>query len=149
MLILKMAPPRVVGTLLVLAGIAACGSDEPNVKLCADLRPSGCTPQYEPTFDNVFHRTLVPSCALGGRSCHSTEGAQGGIAFDDIDQSYALLVGENPSGAPRVNREDPACGELVRRIESTDASLRMPPGPGLSEEEKCAIELWIIQGANR
>jgi hypothetical protein len=133
----------------MLIWISACGSDDAQVEACASLQSPTCTPQYEPTFENVFHRTLSPSCALAGRSCHGAEGAQGGIVFDDIDKSYALLIEGAPGDTLRIDRDDPGCGELIQRIESADASLRMPPGPGLSKEEKCAIELWVTQGAKR
>jgi len=105
-----------------------------------------CAPLYEPTFDNIFERTLRDSCALDGTSCHSREGAKNGLVFVDADESYSMLLGDQ--GRERLIPGDPSCSLIVRRIESTGRS-QMPPDDPLSESARCAIELWIANGAQR
>jgi hypothetical protein len=110
---------------------------------CA-LVEATCTPAYEPTFANVFDRTLVTSCGVEGSSCHSIDGRKAGLVFDEIDEAYDLLLDG------RVEPGDAGCSEVVRRIESTSSGFKMPPGSRrLSEGEKCAIEQWIAAGAAR
>jgi len=117
---------------LVLVG---CGSD------CVEL-PDSCDPLYEPTFDNVFTNTLQPTCGFEGGACHSADGAQGGLVFEEIEESYDLVM-------ERVLEGDPACSLLIQRVDAEDAADGMPPGDPLSEEERCAIRTWIEDGAQR
>ncbi len=123
---------------------SACGSGEGDGgAACATYDPS-CAPLYEPTFDQIFQRTLKPSCALSGRSCHSSEGNQGGLVYEDPDRAHALLL---QTGA--VKPGDAACSELAIRITTAKASRRMPPGAPLSAAEQCTIQRWIADGAKR
>jgi hypothetical protein len=108
----------------------------------------GCAPLYEPTFTNVYNNTLVPTCAAEGGACHSPEGAKGGLSYMDEDSAYDLLLGVT-DGRARVVPFDVECSLLVKRIESTRASKVMPPGDPLSRAERCAIEQWIANGAER
>ncbi|APR87118.1 hypothetical protein A7982_12467 [Minicystis rosea] len=139
--------PRVAAAIgLAAIGLAmvtnGCGGSS-----CAPDQPADCAPLYEPTFDQVFARTLAPTCAAPGTGCHAAEGNQGGLAFTDADSAYALLLGEK-DGDARVTPGD-ACSELFRRIASTDAAEVMPPGARLPDAERCAIEQWIRGGAKR
>lgn len=122
----------------VLAAIACSSSPECDVAAVAET----CVPAYEPTFANVFAKTLAPTCAKSGVSCHA-EGAQGGLSFLAEDEAHeALLVrAVVPSGV--------ACSPLVTRLESTDGKTRMPPGRALPEGEICAVRRWIADGAKR
>jgi hypothetical protein len=130
-------------TAFILAGLGAgsCGTDPTCIVVSAD-----CAPLYEPSFDNVYSRTLSQGCAASGSSCHSSEGAKAGLNFSSADQSYALLLGED-DGIARVSAGDAGCSILVQRLESN--SDPMPPGQPLSEAERCAIIQWIDQGAKR
>lgn len=110
------------------------------------LDTATCQPLYDPTFDNVYEKTLAKTCALSGSSCHSAEGAQGGLSFESADAAYEHLTG---GGDPKVKSGDAACSLLVERIESTDDATLMPPGSPLSDAERCAIEQWIQNGAKR
>jgi hypothetical protein len=123
-----------------LATLTACPADD----ACIEVDVSACTPLYAPTFDNVFSRTLEPTCGVAGSSCHSAAGAKAGLVFEDADDAYdALLDG-------RVEPGDPGCSLIVRRLESSDRSFKMPPGSRvLDEGERCSIERWIATGAER
>lgn len=124
--------------LLVSAGLGGCGDAE----RCAPTAPQACTPRYTPVFEEVFAQTLQPSCGLAGSACHSTAGAQGGLILDDPDAAFAGLQS-------RLTAGDGQCGELLFRLYSDDAGQVMPPGRPLSEEERCAVRLWVEMGATR
>ena len=103
---------------------------------------SACDALYEPTYDNIFEQALKPTCGIDGKTCHSAEGAAGGLVFDDIDQTYTTL-----SDGGYLDGE---CAELVARIDALDdPALLMPPGAALSDAERCAIRKWIDDGAPR
>ncbi len=122
-------------------------SAEPDAGLpeCTTL-PETCSPLYPPTFDEVFTRTLVPTCGQADGVCHSVEHARGGLAFDatDPDAGYAALLEKD-----RVRPGDAACSEFIVRVHVTGRSGSMPPGTALSPEEACALRLWVEKGAER
>lgn len=131
----------VVAVVAVVAGVAGAGcSSTPE---CAESVPSQCAPLYEPTFDNVFSRTLVRSCAQTGGACHATDGAQGGLVFADADAVHAALL-----AGDYIRPGDAACGQLIVRIEDLMGEV-MPPGDPLTEAERCAIRTWAQRGALR
>ncbi len=122
-------------------GLGGCSDD------CVAV-PVDCAPLYAPSFDNVFTRTLVPTCASGGSSCHAPSGGRGGLVFEDQAAAYDALVGHAAgSGGTRVIAGDAGCSLLVQKLESTDEAFQMPPGSPLSAPERCAIEQWIADGA--
>ncbi|HLU68918.1 MAG TPA: c-type cytochrome domain-containing protein [Kofleriaceae bacterium] len=130
--------------LLVPVLLAGCPGEPP----CLDQVAVDCAPLYEPTYDEIFARTLLPTCGQEGTACHAPEGARAGLVFADPDQAYSLLLGEG--GAPaRVLPDQPECSPLLVRIESDDRSFQMPPGQMLSEAERCAIRKWVAAGAPR
>ncbi|MEZ5397985.1 MAG: c-type cytochrome domain-containing protein [Bryobacterales bacterium] len=103
--------------------------------------PDTCTPQYDPTFDNVWGNTLSTSCALGG--CHGAGAASGGLSMgSDADAAYEALAGGY------VEPGDPGCSLVVDHLEP-DGLGDMPPGRVLDEAERCAVRTWIAQGAAR
>jgi len=126
------------GLLLLLLG--AC-PDEPTGD-CSPLL-TDCQPLYEPNFEQVYANTIARSCGVGGGSCHSAEGAKGGLAFADIDSSHDQLLQET------VVPGDASCSPLMARLNTDDSLLLMPPGRALSLEERCAVAAWIDRGANR
>ncbi len=147
------APPRssTLKALLLAAGglfAAGCSGPAPTPAACVEGLDLGCSPLYSPSFDQVYARTLQPTCAQSGASCHSAEGKQGGLDFDDPDRAYAALLGEGSEEA-RVIAGDPACSLLVERLVSSDPKLQMPPGNPLSAAERCALVQWIEKGATR
>lgn len=134
-------------TALPLAVLAACltacnGGGQTCIEVNTD-----CDPLYEPTYENVFTRTLEPSCAVDG-PCHNAASAQGGLVYEDPDEAYDLLLGVD--GEARVVPGDPGCSLLVRRLESDNPGFRMPPGQTpLPAEERCSVIQWIADGAER
>lgn len=131
----------VIGPVVVIT-VAACGSDPPADE-CITVNRS-CTPAYEPSFDNVFQKTLKPSCALPGSSCHAAAGHQGGLVMEDIETAHNLLLEHK-----RAIAGNPECSLVVRKTQSTDRAFQMPPGLPLSAEEQCSILQWVAQGAKR
>lgn len=106
-----------------------------------------CAPLFKPTYDNLYTNTFVPKCGIGGKSCHASEGAMGGLIFDNADDSYHRLV--DPF-AGRILPGDPACSELIERVFSTDAHWHMPRGmDSLPAPERCALVQWVAAGAPR
>lgn len=137
--------PRFLATCAVALALmsAACSDDS----TCAEVTAE-CAPLYQPTFDNVYSTTLQQRCGVAGSACHAREGAQAGLVFADIEESYDMLVGSN--GHPRrVDAEALGCGELLSRLASSDPSRVMPPAAPLSEAELCSITQWVAMGANR
>lgn len=128
---------------LTTAALLACNGDADEAGACTTPPPASCAPLYEPTFDQLFARTLQPSCGVSGSSCHASEGRQGGLAFASADESYDLLVSRG-----RVKAGDPACSEVMVRVLSTGRD-RMPPGRALDPGAQCALSQWIANGAKR
>ncbi len=126
-------------SMLALA-LMGCDGAEPSEPVCIDDLPEACTPQYAPTFDEVWQNTLSPSCAVSG--CHGGGSASGGLSLEDIETAYdSLLDGlVEPSSA--------ACSQLVFRLEPV-AEGNMPPGNPLDEAERCSVRQWIDEGASR
>lgn len=124
--------------------MVGCAEDEPAGRTCgATDAGTDCTPSYEATFSEIHTRRLGPGCATGS-VCHDAEGAKGGLDLSTPEAAWEGLVGEE-----RVEPGNPACGVLIERLTTTDASERMPPGGTLPEGELCAIRRWIAAGAGR
>jgi hypothetical protein len=131
---------------MLLASIlcAACSADASKPRpACVDLAAT-CAPLYEPRFDEIHKRTLLPTCAQGGASCHSDEGKRGGLALEDIDGAYTSLV-----DGGRVTAGDASCSEMIVRTHLGGEDWSMPPRRPLSPEERCVLRLWVEQGAAR
>lgn len=130
--------------LLLTIFCAGCSADpaEP-MPACIEL-PQSCAPLYEPRFDEIHKRTLLPTCTQGGASCHSAEGKRGGLDLEDIDGAYDALV-----GGGRVIPKDAPCSELIVRTHQGGKDWSMPPRRPLSAEERCVLRLWVDQGAAR
>jgi len=136
------------GLATALLALPACGSGGDACVTGIPGDPTPCSPLYPATFDQIFSRTLEPTCAQPGAECHSSAGIMGGLYFATEDSAYGLLLGQN--GVPaRVIPGDAACSTLVERLESTDPTQLMPPGAKLSDAEICAIVEWIQKGAKR
>ncbi|GMV12860.1 MAG: hypothetical protein HS104_08960 [Polyangiaceae bacterium] len=127
--------------LLVLVG---CSEDADPRPACLGDLPATCAPLYAPEFDQIYAQTLSKKCATSGGSCHGPAGDKGGLTFADADGSFAELTSEG-----RIVPGDPACSELVVRLDATGHAWSMPPGKPLSSGERCAIRTWIAQGAER
>jgi hypothetical protein len=123
---------------LVMCGALGCSGGE---EACVADLPEACTPQYDPTFDEVWQNTLEPSCSLSG--CHGGGSASGGLAMPDLDAAHGALV-----GGGYVTPGDASCSSLVDHLEPAGLG-DMPPGAPLGESERCAVRQWIDAGADR
>jgi hypothetical protein len=134
---------------LLLPLAAGCGDDaeEQTQPTCIELPSTACSPDYPPTFDRIFTETLRRNCAQTN-SCHNQTGRQGGLSFEDAEESYALVLGQ-ADGKARVIPNDAACSELVVRTHGIGKPWQMPPGTPLRQGELCAIRQWIGNGASR
>ena len=79
---------------------------------------------------------------MSGGACHAGSDAKAGLRMDEIEEAYNLLI-----NGGRVVAGDASCSLMVVRMEG--GGQVMPPGGMLSESERCAVETWIAQGANR
>ncbi|MEZ4227365.1 MAG: c-type cytochrome domain-containing protein [Polyangiaceae bacterium] len=131
------------GWLLVVLCVGCGSEDETPLPACISLSGS-CAPLYEPRFDEIHARTLLPTCAQGGSSCHSSSGRRGGLTLENIDEAFDGLV-----AGGRVEPGDASCSELVVRTHQSGHSWSMPPRRPLSAEERCVLRLWVEQGAAR
>jgi hypothetical protein len=135
-------------TCVVLAAVALLGATAPGCGHdCVEV-DLACNPLYEPTFENVFERTLVPKCGTEGDTCHSIDGRMNGLVFAEIDEAYEELLGLTGDGA-RLIPGDPSCSEMIMRVSADDADYLMPPGEPMSPQERCALILWVANGAER
>lgn len=136
----------------------SCGSNDssPAEPLCLDQPGNlNCTPLYglmangdiAPTFDELWTRTLKPTCAQLG--CHVQPNPQNGLALDDENTAYADLMAKSSTGVPRVTPKDLKCGRFIVRLETPDQPWSMPPGHHLDESTLCVIRHWIANGAQR
>jgi hypothetical protein len=111
---------------------------------------TACQPQYDPpSFDTIHAKIFVPTCATGRGTCHTSDGAKGGLVLENADTSYAMLLGKG-GGRARVLPNDASCSLLMKRLTSTDPNTHMPPGStSITPGELCTITQWIARGANR
>jgi hypothetical protein len=155
---LSAAPPWLPPIVACLGWLAltciACGDDTggapQDASVCLSTLPRACTPLYRPTFDNIFANRLGMTCGASstGGSCHAAKGAMAGLVLETKDAAYDALLGAG-GGRQRVIPGDPECSLLVQRLESNNPGFSMPPGAKLSADERCAIEQWIANGAER
>jgi len=123
----------------VLAGCPGSGEPPP---MCITVDTT-CSPLYMPTFTNVYNNTLKGTCGSTNSSCHSERGHKGGLSMADEQTAYDGLL------AGRVTPGDPGCSEFVVRTSSPGTDYEMPPGSPLSAPARCALLLWVQNGAQR
>ena len=142
---------RFSGLFLAFCLEIACSPDKPAALVCVDAPPTTCKPLYDPqTFPTIYAKILRPTCASGSGTCHTSDGAKGGLVFEDEQTSYDLLRNPAPPAPPRVTPGDTSCSLVMERLLSTDPDTRMPPGnTPLTEGEICTITKWIANGAPR
>lgn len=124
---------------LIALFAAGCPSSDP--PQCLDEVNTDCAELYEPTFANVYTRTLQGTCGSTRVSCHSPEGMQGGMNFGTQDSAFSALR------AGRVAPGDPKCSKMIVRVSSPGADYEMPPGSVLSDAERCSLVKWVQNGA--
>lgn len=151
---------RVTTAVGLACAIAACnGDDDPDeassddasaLPDCINFDTAGCDLLYEPTFDNVYAQTLLPTCATMTASCHSDAQSPGAVDHDlffagAADSHMRLLQDRGDETFVRAN--DPSCGVLSVRLRTDDEVLRMPSGSMLLDTEICSVLTWIANGA--
>jgi hypothetical protein len=140
---------RFVPSLLVCLVFAACGDDGDDTELpCVENLDAQCTAGIAPTWDDVYKHVIEARCGgSSGVSCHGPDGLKGGLALYNKTVAYEGLVG-GAGGEPRVIPGDPACSELMKRLETSNEALRMPAGGApVPPTDRCAIQKWIAAGA--
>lgn len=124
----------------LLLVVLFCGCDDaPAPAACLSGEPADCAPLYDPTFENVYTRTLEPSCAVGGPACHGADGTAGNFRLADRASAHAAVMQYVLAG-------DAACSPLSTRLDGVGGN-QMPPGVALDDAAKCAVRQWIANGA--
>lgn len=139
----------------VSGGCGSQGGDPGGEPSCLSTPPNlDCNAAYglvngqiAPTFDDLWTRTLQPTCGVAG--CHSGPNPQKGLALDVEDTAYTDLLGPSSTGEPRVTPGDTSCGKFMVRLETAGQSWSMPPGNHLDESVLCVIRHWVANGAKR
>ena len=95
-----------------------------------------------------FAETIRPILADKCFTCHGPDSAQrkAGLRLDRKESSLAPLA----SGAIAIVPGQPAESELLKRITSDDASLKMPPPEAedpLTQQEIESLQSWLAEGA--
>jgi hypothetical protein len=111
--------------------------------LLASLMVCACSeePADRPATWSYIHAAIIqPSCATV--SCHGERTAAAGVALDDRDTAYDVLL-----GAQFVIPGDSASA-LVLLLEG-DERPRMPPDAPLPQADIDLVRAWIEAGANR
>ena len=104
--------------------------------------------RYEPpVYSNIFSKSIQQKCSLGS-SCHSADGAMGGLVLVNADDTYDALLGLK-GGVKRVLPHDPKCSPLMVRFTSPDPEYVMPRGAPFEATELCDFVQWIKQGAEK
>ncbi|MFM8579665.1 MAG: PSD1 and planctomycete cytochrome C domain-containing protein [Planctomycetaceae bacterium] len=99
--------------------------------------------------DPSYSREIRPLLATSCFGCHGPDAAnrQAGLRLDTEDGSRAILE----SGRMAIDPGDVDASELIRRIESDDPDLVMPPsetGKSLTPLERRRLRQWVESGAN-
>ena len=90
-----------------------------------------------------FPHEIVPLLRQHCGKCHAGTQKKGGLS---INSRESLL--EGGESGPAVVVGNGSQGELLARVESTDADLRMPPeGERLSAAQVALLKRWIDEGA--
>ena len=92
-----------------------------------------------------FNRDVKPILAEHCLKCHGPDEAEGGLNLTD----RAISVQELDSGAKAIVPGKSGASEVIKRILSTDAEVRMPPGDEkpLKPHEVEVLRQWIDAGA--
>jgi hypothetical protein len=140
--------PRLWFCMALVVASAACGDDSGSELPCVEKLDTQCQEAFPPTWDNVYEFVIEQRCGgSSGVACHGRDGLQGGLGLYSQTAAYEGFVG-GVGGEPRVLPGDPACSELMKRIETSDTDLRMPlQASALSAGDRCAIQKWIAAGA--
>lgn len=143
-----------IALLAVAMSLTRCGGGDdgdPPPAQCVENLNVDCRPLLHdpPLYSTIYRDLIQPQCTLGS-SCHSADGAMGGLVLSNADDTYDALLGLK-GGTKRVLPSDPACSPLIVRLESRNPDFGMPPGAGsrLSEAALCDFVQWIKRGAQK
>ena len=107
------------------------------------LGVSGYTTAANPVpvdFAQQIQPILVKNCI----NCHGPDKQRGGLRLDIRDKAFK----SGDSGEIVIKPGDPNSGSLIKRLSTSDKSLRMPPkGDQLHEAEIALLRRWILEGA--
>jgi cytochrome c553 len=91
-----------------------------------------------------FTRDVRPILERSCFKCHGAEKQQGGLRFDRRNDAMR----EGDSGSMAIVPKKPDQSELIRRVEATVSSERMPAeADALSREQIKVLRAWIDEGA--
>lgn len=95
-----------------------------------------------------FQKEVLPLLSDRCFTCHGPDEAtrEAGLRLDQRDGAVAEL----DSGAFAVKPGEPDASELLARVASEDADVRMPPpevGPPLSADQVALLRRWVAAGA--
>ena len=101
-------------------------------------------PAYGQDGVDFFERKIRPVLVQECYSCHSAQAKKhkGGLV---VDTKQGLLAGGDTG--PAIVPGKPNESLLIKALQQTDASLKMPPGKKLSDPEIALIAQWIAMGA--
>jgi mono/diheme cytochrome c family protein len=103
-----------------------------------------CSAESGPKKSVDFNRQVRPLLAKHCYACHGPDKAESGVRLSDFESA----IREADSGEVAVKPHKPENSEMIIRITSTDAGLRMPPeGEGLDEKSIAILRQWIAEGA--
>lgn len=98
----------------------------------------------DPTDSKIFQNRIVPMLVEKCFVCHGGESTEGGYSV--ADTSKVFTKGE--SGALPVSFLNPESSELLLRISSKDATLRMPlDAEPIDASEVADVRRWLTSGA--
>lgn len=117
------------GAAIVLTAILFSGCLADKGELIADASEEFCD-SLQANYNDDAKTIIDASCSTGGVACHGQSSGNGDFT------SYASLE------ARQVLTET----GIVNRINATDASIVMPPGNTLSQEEKDILTCWANDG---
>ena len=126
-------------TMLLVVTLPAC-KHEPLVPPGSPVDPSvGLACDADTVyFQNQVLPILVSNCTESG--CHNEQDHKEGV----VTTSYQTLL----STVERVTQNDWEKNKLIKSLEETDLSERMPRNkPSLSVEQINLIKKWVLQGA--
>lgn len=126
---------------------SSCGAGADSRPRClSDVDADTCVPLYPAEFSVIHRQVLSMTCASVGPSCHGDQGAQGGLVLTSEANAYDALLGLQGE-RQRVVPGDPACSEMMVRLDLPGHAWSMPPGAPLDERARCSIRRWIAGGA--
>ena len=96
------------------------------------------SPEETAFFESKVRPLLAESCY----GCHSDKAVQGGLR---LDSKEALLKGGEHGAALIAGKPEQSL--LIRAVQYTDKSLRMPPKGRLSDAQIAVLTEWVKRGA--